>query len=298
MATLKAGQTLVVASHNPGKVWEIKQLIQPYGLDAVSAGDLNLEEPEETEPTFAGNARLKAVAAATASGHPALADDSGLEVAALDGAPGIYSARWAGPNKDFQVAMEKVATEVTSRAGGKVFDWSRETPAANFICVLCLAWPNGDTEEFEGRVDGHLVWPARGGNGFGYDPMFVADGMSRTFGEIEPDQKHALSHRRRAFDLFEARCLTHLPKQTGDRDGDAVEGLRAAAANLSTQAEFVQFVGNLRVYLKQSPDDWENNTVDRYLDALGGWVGDAKIAKDEPKWRTMANALLAATMYE
>jgi XTP/dITP diphosphohydrolase len=202
MRRLVAGSKLVVASHNPGKVWEINQLIEPYGFAAVSAGDLGLVEPEETEPTFIGNARLKAVGAATASGLPALADDSGLEVACLGGAPGIYSARWAGPSKDFSIAMRKVAEEITARHG-----WTRPGPRANFISVLCLAWPDGETQEFEGTIDGVLVWPGRGGNGFGYDPMFLADGEEQTFGEMEPARKYAMSHRTRAFAQFKAACL-------------------------------------------------------------------------------------------
>ena len=206
--TLRAGMRLVVASHNQGKVWEIKQLIAPFGLDAVSAGDLDLPEPEETESTFAGNARLKAVAAATASGLPALADDSGLEVSVLDGAPGIYSARWAGTSKDFSLAMEKVAEEVDKRGG-----WDREGPRANFICTLCLAWPDGQSEIFEGRVDGVLVRPVRGGNGFGYDPMFQPDRHGKTFGEMTKAEKSGwqsgkgdggLSHRARALAAFVA----------------------------------------------------------------------------------------------
>lgn len=297
MNALKAGQTLVVASHNPGKVWEIKQLIQPYGLEAVSAGDLNLPEPEETEPTFSGNAKLKAMAAAEASGHPALADDSGLEVAALDGAPGIYSARWAGPGKDFQVAMEKVADAIEKKQSPGPFDWGKEKPAANFICVLCLAWPDGQADLFEGRVDGHLVWPPRGGNGFGYDPMFVAGDGTKTFGEIEPDAKHAMSHRRRAFDRFKTDCLADLPK-VSRTDDDVLDGLHAAAENLSTEAEFVRFVGNLRAHLASKPEAWENTGLDSYLDALAAWVDDSKHLDDEPKWRTFAKALLAASNYE
>ncbi len=298
MGSLKAGQTLVVASHNPGKVWEIKQLIKPYGLKAVSAGDLNLPEPEETETSFVGNAKLKAVAAATASGHPALADDSGLEVAALDGAPGIYSARWAGEQKDFSVAMQKIADEIEVKKSGSSFNWSAEKPAANFICALCLAWPDGKAQVFEGRVDGHLVWPARGGNGFGYDPMFVADGKTETFGEIEPEAKHALSHRRRAFDLFEKICLANLSKVTPVANDDVVAGLHAAAANLSTQAEFVQFVAQLKVHLKTDSKAWANVDLPRYLEALGAWAGDSVVADAEPKWRTFAKALLAALIYE
>ncbi|MGH1419380.1 MAG: RdgB/HAM1 family non-canonical purine NTP pyrophosphatase [Hyphomicrobiaceae bacterium] len=197
MLKLSAGTKLVVASHNPGKVWEINELIAPYGLDAVSAGDLGLEEPEETESTFEGNAKLKAIFAATASGMPALADDSGLEVEALGGAPGIYSARWAGADKDFDVAMEKVANELASQNA-----WATLGPRANFISVLCLAWPNGKTSVYEGRVDGVLVWPKRGTNGFGYDPMFLADGETLTFGEMKPADKYAMSHRTRAFAKF------------------------------------------------------------------------------------------------
>lgn len=298
MGSLEAGQTLVVASHNPGKVWEIKQLIKPYGLEAVSAGELKLPEPEETETTFAGNAKLKALASAQASGHPALADDSGLEVAALNGAPGIYSARWAGREKDFSVAMQKIASEVEANSGEPNFDWAKEKPAANFICALCLAWPDGKTQVFEGRVDGHLVWPSRGGNGFGYDPMFVAESMNQTFGEIAPEAKHALSHRRRAFDMFERACLSSLPKVAADENEDVVAGLHAAAANLSTQAEFVQFVARLRAYLDQHPDAWENADLSRYLEALGGWCNDSDVADAEPKWRTFAKALLAASIYE
>ncbi len=194
---LAAGTRLVVATHNPGKVVEINDLVRPFGLDAVSAGALGLPEPEETETTFAGNARLKAVAAATASGLPSLSDDSGLEVECLDGAPGIYSARWAGPSKDFRIAMNKVADEVTKRNG-----WTGAGPKANFVCALCIAIPGQQPQIFEGKIYGHLVWPARGSLGFGYDPMFLADGHDKTFGEMEPDAKHAISHRAIAFAKF------------------------------------------------------------------------------------------------
>jgi len=199
---LQKGTRLVVASHNAGKVREINELIGPYGLDAVSAGALGLPEPEETETTFAGNARLKAVAAAQASGLAALSDDSGLEVAALGGAPGIYSARWAGPTKDFALAMQKVSDELT-----RVGAWRSGEPRAAFICALCLAWPDGRSEIFEGRIDGRLVWPPRGTHGFGYDPMFRPEGETETFGEMPAARKHAMSHRARAFALFERTCL-------------------------------------------------------------------------------------------
>ena len=194
---LAAGTHLVVATHNPGKVVEINDLVRPFGLDAVSAGALALPEPEETETTFAGNARLKAVAAATASGLPSLSDDSGLEVECLGGDPGIYSARWAGPSKDFRVAMKKVADEVFKRNG-----WTGAGPKANFVCALCIAIPGQQPQIFEGKIYGHLVWPARGSLGFGYDPMFLADGLRQTFGEMEPDAKHAISHRAIAFAEF------------------------------------------------------------------------------------------------
>lgn len=200
--TLIRGETLVVASHNTGKVREIGDLIRPFGLDAVSAGQLGLPEPEETETTFIGNAELKARAAARASGHPALADDSGLEVEILGGAPGIFSARWAGPAKDFGFAMRKVAEEIAARHG-----WSAPGPVANFTCALAIAWPDGHVQAFEGKVYGRLVWPARGERGFGYDPMFLPNGDDLTFGEMEPERKHAISHRARAFDQFVAACL-------------------------------------------------------------------------------------------
>jgi XTP/dITP diphosphohydrolase len=200
---LQPGARLVAATHNPGKVAELRDLLAPYGLSVVSAAEFGLPEPEETGATFAANAELKARAAAQAAGLPALADDSGLEVAALDGAPGVYSARWAGPNRDFAIAMRHLADAVRERGG-----WS-ETPGprANFAAALCVAWPDGSAETFEGKVFGHLVWPARGSNGFGYDPMFVADGESLTFGEMEPARKHAISHRARAFALFSRACL-------------------------------------------------------------------------------------------
>jgi len=188
---------LVIASHNPGKVREIADLVRAYGVDVVSADELGLDEPEETGTTFAENARIKALAAATASGLPALADDSGLAVHALGGDPGIYSARWAGPGKDFRVAMERV-----ERALGDAADRS-----AHFVCALALAWPDGHLETFEGTVHGRLVWPPRGERGFGYDPVFVPDGHDATFGEMEPERKHAMSHRAHAFRKLVAACL-------------------------------------------------------------------------------------------
>ncbi|MGI9384849.1 MAG: RdgB/HAM1 family non-canonical purine NTP pyrophosphatase [Methyloligellaceae bacterium] len=196
-ARLARGDRLIVASHNPGKVREIEELLAPYGVAAVSAGSLDLPEPEETGTTFAANAELKAVAACAASGSPALADDSGLEVAALDGAPGIYSARWAGAGKDFGEAMARVERELVER-GAK----TPEARGANFTCALTIAWPGGRHATYEGKVFGHLVWPPRGNYGFGYDPMFVPEGHTQTFGEMEPAQKHGMSHRARAFELF------------------------------------------------------------------------------------------------
>lgn len=198
MRRLQRGDSLVVASHNPGKIREIDDLLRPYGITPTSAGVLGISEPEETETTFAGNARLKALHCALASGRPALADDSGLEVQALGGAPGIYSARWAGPQKDFGLAMARVERELAARNGER---------RANFTAALCLAWPDGEAHVFEGKVDGQLVWPPRGDRGFGYDPMFLADGEVLTFGEMEPSKKHAISHRARAFKLFVAACL-------------------------------------------------------------------------------------------
>lgn len=198
MRRLQRGDSLVVASHNPGKIREIDDLLRPYGITPVSAGALGISEPEETEATFAGNARLKALHCTLASGRPALADDSGLEVQALDGAPGIYSARWAGAQKDFGMAMARVERELAARNGER---------RANFTAALCLAWPDGEAHVFEGKVHGQLVWPPRGDQGFGYDPMFLADGETLTFGEMEPLKKHAISHRARAFKLFVAACL-------------------------------------------------------------------------------------------
>ena len=196
-------ERLVVASHNPGKVREIGDLLAPLGVNAVSAGELNLPEPEETETTFSGNAQLKAVTAARGSGLPALAEDSGLAVDALDGAPGIYSARWAGPTKDFSLAMEKVEEALAGKGAS-----TPQARRAHFICSLCLAWPDGHFECFEGRVSGELVWPPRGANGFGYDPVFLADGHEITFGEMDPEAKHAISHRADAFAKLLASCFS------------------------------------------------------------------------------------------
>lgn len=183
---------LLAATHNPGKVRELRALLEPLGFTVTSALELGLPEPEETEATFIGNAELKARAAAVAAGRVALADDSGLAVTALDGAPGIYSARWAGPEKDFRAAMERVERELAGKTDR----------TARFVCVLSLAWPDGRCESFEGEVEGELVWPPRGEKGFGYDPVFVAAGETETFGEMDPVRKHAMSHRARAFHRF------------------------------------------------------------------------------------------------
>ena len=199
MARRFAGGELIVATHNPGKLREIVELLQPLGAKVSSAGERGLPEPEETGLTFIANAELKALAAATASGVPALADDSGLAVTALGGAPGIYSARWAGPGKDFGLAMARVRQELA--ALGTADD------RAAFICVLTLAWPDGHCESFEGRVEGRLVFPPRGDKGFGYDPIFIAEGWDISFGEMEPSAKHEMSHRAHAFRQLVASCF-------------------------------------------------------------------------------------------
>ncbi len=188
---------LVLASHNAGKLREIADLVAPFGVEAISAGSLGLPEPEETGTTFQANAELKALASADGAGLPALADDSGLVVPALGGAPGIHSARWAGPERDFALAMARVEEELGDSADRSAY----------FVCALALAWPDGHRESFEGRVDGRLVWPPRGDRGFGYDPIFVAEGETLTFGEMEPARKHAMSHRARAFAKLVAACL-------------------------------------------------------------------------------------------
>jgi XTP/dITP diphosphohydrolase len=183
-----ARDRLIIASHNSGKIEEIAALLVPFAIEAVSAGSLGIPEPEETGDSFEANAALKARAAAEASGFPALADDSGLVVPALGGAPGIYSARWAGPAKDFGTAMARVHRELGNK-----------NRSAAFVAVLALARPKGETQLFRGEVDGSLIWPPRGDRGFGYDPMFVPRGGSLTFGEMDPAEKHRISHRARAF---------------------------------------------------------------------------------------------------
>jgi XTP/dITP diphosphohydrolase len=192
------GDRLVIATHNPGKLREIAELVAPFGTTALSAAELGLDEPEETGATFEANAALKAHAAALAAGLPALADDSGLVVPALGGDPGIYSARWAGPDKDFTVAMRRVEVELTGTTDRRAF----------FVAVLALAWPEGHLESFRGEVHGTLVWPPRGTRGFGYDPMFVPSGGVLTFGEMDPAAKHRISHRAMAFRQLVAACLS------------------------------------------------------------------------------------------
>ena len=188
---------VVIATHNAGKLREIADLLGPFGATVASAAELGLPEPEETGATFAENALLKAHAAAKSADLPALADDSGLAVAALGGDPGIFSARWAGPERDFRLAMEKVNDALGDSADRR----------ASFVCVLAVAWPDGAECVFEGAVDGTLIWPPRGERGFGYDPIFVPDGYAVTFGEMDPDAKHAISHRAVAFRKLIATCL-------------------------------------------------------------------------------------------
>jgi XTP/dITP diphosphohydrolase len=192
---LTHGDQMVLASHNAGKLRELAELLAPKGIVVVSAAALGLPEPEETEPDFVGNARLKALAAANAAGLPALSDDSGFCTAAMDGGPGVLSARFAGPQKDFATAMRRIhdATTTSDRA------W--------FVCALCLAWPDGETASFLGRVEGRTIWPPRGPNGFGYDPMFVPDGAIQSFGEMDQATKHQISHRARAFEALVAACF-------------------------------------------------------------------------------------------
>jgi XTP/dITP diphosphohydrolase len=193
---LEAEATLVLATHNKGKLREFDTLLAPLGVVVVSAGDLGLPEPDETATDFIGNARIKALAAAVASGKPALADDSGFSAAALDGAPGIYSARWAGKPADFAAAMARVQAEIGDNADRRAW----------FTSALCLAWPDGETATFLGRVEGHAVWPPRGDAGFGYDPMFVPVGSDRTYAEIPASEKNADSHRARALAQLLAAC--------------------------------------------------------------------------------------------
>jgi len=206
-------KTIVVASHNAGKIREIEDLIGPFGFSAKSAAALNFEEPDETGTTFEENATIKALASAKASGLPALSDDSGIVIDALDGAPGVYTANWAETadgTRDFAMAMEKVEKALAERGATETKDRT-----ARFVSVLCLAWPDGHTELFRGEVEGHVVWPPRGNRGFGYDPVFQPEGYETTFGEMSAEEKHgwkpgdasALSHRARAFKLFVETCL-------------------------------------------------------------------------------------------
>ena len=203
---------LVIATHNPGKLAEMRELLAPHGVEATSAGELGLDEPEETGDTFPANAAIKAIAAAKATGLPSFADDSGIVVDALDGAPGIYSARWAGPTKDFRIAMERVHRELG--------DKPRQ---AYFVAVLALAWPptqhGGEIATFRGEVYGRLTWPPRGERGFGYDPIFVPDGYEMTFGEMAPADKHHISHRARAFAKLVEACFKRGPLRPSGRRG-------------------------------------------------------------------------------
>jgi XTP/dITP diphosphohydrolase len=205
----KLSGALVIATHNPGKLAELRELVAPFGIAAQSAGELGLPEPKETGSSFSENARIKAMAAAIAAGRPAFADDSGLVVDALGGDPGIHSARWAGPDKDFRFAMNRIQTLLIER-GAKLPEQRR----AHFVAALCLAWPDGHVEAFEGRVDGVVTWPPRGEAGFGYDPLFLPDGFDRTFGQMSAEEKHglppkgkSLSHRARAFVKLAEACL-------------------------------------------------------------------------------------------
>ena len=200
---------LLIATHNPGKLAEMRELLAPYKIEAISADEMDLPEPDETGTSFRANARIKAEAAALAAGLPAFADDSGLVVDALDNAPGIYSARWAGPDKNFRGAMETIEQKL--QGVGAIAAAQRK---AHFVSALCVAWPDRHVEEFEARVDGTIVWPPRGDKGFGYDPIFLPDGHTRTFGEMPSEEKHGLppkgsglSHRARAFLKLAEACL-------------------------------------------------------------------------------------------
>ena len=207
---IKVSNKLIIASHNQGKVTEIRDLLEPLGLELISAASLNLPEPEETANTFSGNARLKAEAATLATGFPAFADDSGLSVDALDGEPGIYSARWAGEDKDFSIAMTKVNTALCDADTKLKIKASR---SASFFCALALAWPDNKTEIFEGSINGTLCWPPRGRNGFGYDPIFIPTGYYETFGELDQKLKHSISHRAKAF----AKFLSYVQNEYDER---------------------------------------------------------------------------------
>jgi XTP/dITP diphosphohydrolase len=205
----KLAGAVVIATHNPGKLAEMRELLAPFGIAVQSAGELGLAEPDETGKTFAANARIKAIAATKITGKPAFADDSGLVIDALGSDPGIHSARWAGPDKDFRFAMNKIQT-LLIECGAKTPEQRR----AHFMAALCLAWPDGHVEEFEGRVDGVAVWPPRGDRGFGYDPLFMPNGHERTFGQMSTNEKHdlppkgeGLSHRARAFMKLADACL-------------------------------------------------------------------------------------------
>ena len=200
MARQFSGEKLVIASHNKGKVREISELLAPFGVKTLSVAELGLPEPVEDGDTFIANAEIKALAAACKSGLPALADDSGLEVKALGGEPGIYSARWAGPTKDFAVAMAEINRQMMGKGDRR----------ANFTCALTLAWPDGYMESFEGKVFGAITWPIRGEKGFGYDPFFVPSGHQQTFAEMEPQAKHAMSHRAEAFKQLINACFPKL----------------------------------------------------------------------------------------
>jgi XTP/dITP diphosphohydrolase len=226
MAHRRMTGRLVIATHNPGKLAEMRELLAPYGIDAISAGDMGLSEPDETGSTFRDNARIKAEAAVQATGLPAFADDSGLVVEALAGAPGIHSARWAGPDKNFGKAMETI--EDMLREHGAT---SRAERRAHFVSALCVGWPDHHLEEFEGRIDGTLVWPPRGNKGFGYDPMFLPDGYTRTFGEMTSEEKHGLpphgtglSHRARAFLKLAEACLSFPPPHAGEDGAPSAPG--------------------------------------------------------------------------
>ncbi len=293
METLTAGQKLVVASHNQGKVREIRELVAPFGLDVVSAGELDLPEPEETKDSFIGNARLKAVAAAKASGLPALSDDSGLEVHALGGEPGIYSARWAGPDKDFSMAMSKV-NEALIKAGAK----DARARSANFVCALCLAWPSGKTSVFEGKVFGTLVWPPRGQNGFGYDAMFQPDGHDITFGEMDPAAKHAMSHRAKAFKKFVVNCLQYADKDAMMRFEQDETALMEALDAIASRDDLAKFVMLLQRYHENHSQYWENPKMPDYLNAMSAWLKSWPSHPEQPDWRHFGNILYAATLYE